>query len=183
MQLYNPTRWCQIGTNKNVPRCLALVTLLLFSHILLLPSFNALKQIILLSAHIDYEKTTQNYRFISMGSKFLLWKQFCLFTAYGILNQLYAVITWSFFNSLEGLPTLYWTFVGCRQSALQVKPNHVKCSAVEARSDSSLCFFASLCVMDHCSTEKLIMVQLSANQMGWSVTAECCGLNDANYPS
>lgn len=54
-------------------------------------------------------------------------------------HQIYVVITWSFFNSLEGLPTLYWTFVGCRHSARQVKPNHVSCFAVDARSDSSLC--------------------------------------------
>ena len=31
------------------------------------------------------------------------------------------------------------------------------------------------CVWGHCPVEKQMVVQLSANQMGWQVAAECCG--------
>ena len=30
-------------------------------------------------------------------------------------------------------------------------------------------------VLGHCPVEKQMMVPLSAKQMGWSITAECCG--------
>ena len=30
-------------------------------------------------------------------------------------------------------------------------------------------------VLGHCPFEKQIIVPLSANQMGWRITAECCG--------
>ena len=30
-------------------------------------------------------------------------------------------------------------------------------------------------VLGHCLVEKLMIVPLSANQMGWHITAKCCG--------
>ena len=30
-------------------------------------------------------------------------------------------------------------------------------------------------VLGHCPVEKQIIVQISANQMGWCIAAECCG--------
>ena len=30
-------------------------------------------------------------------------------------------------------------------------------------------------VLGHCPVEKQMIVPLSANQMGWRITAECCG--------
>ena len=29
-------------------------------------------------------------------------------------------------------------------------------------------------VLGHCPVEKLMIIPLSANQMGWCITAECC---------
>ena len=32
-------------------------------------------------------------------------------------------------------------------------------------------------MLGHCSVEKQMIVPLSANQMGWRIAAECCGIN------
>ena len=37
-------------------------------------------------------------------------------------------------------------------------------------------------VLGHCSVEKQIIVQQSTNQMGWHITAECCGSNAVSRP-
>jgi hypothetical protein len=95
-----------------------------------------------------------------------------------------------FSNSLEGVPTYAEQLLSAFPSLCG--PTHPKPSQlgwgrviVEARSSdavlnhcpawSSSPYTAWRCDLGHCPVAKQIIDPLSANQMGWRITAECCG--------
>jgi hypothetical protein len=74
------------------------------------------------------------------------------------------------------------------QSAVQLIPNHLNWIEVGVSWRSGHLMQHSITlllgqialtqtggVLGHCSGEKQIIVPLSADQMGWRITAECCG--------
>jgi hypothetical protein len=96
--------------------------------------------------------------------------------------------TWNAFpNVLKEFPHILSTcLLLFLHSAVQLLPNHLNWVVVivEARSSdaalhpspswSNSPYTAWRCVLGHCPVEKQMIVQLSANQMGWEIAAELC---------
>ena len=104
------------------------------------------------------------------------------------LNQLHLEC---FSNTLEGVPTYAEHLLAAFASLIiHPKPSQLGWGwvIVEARSSdlalhhsppwSNSPYTSWRCVLGHCPVEKLMIVPPSLNQMGWSITAECCGSHD-----
>ena len=85
------------------------------------------------------------------------------------LNQLHLEC---FSNSFEGVPTYADHFLAAFSSLLW-RTGHLMQHTITLIGQIALTQPGGL--LGHCPVEKQMIVPLSPNQMGWRITAECCG--------